>query len=146
MGWISTYLGAPRFVRFRGLAVILVGASAAIIGWAATRALLTVTQWSIFYSEQARQKMEEARDQQLELKQIQEDLVQANRELARLSDRLKAMNQVAEEARHAKEEFVANVSHELRTPLNMIIGFSEMITQSPQVYGDSLPAGAAGRH
>ena len=34
---------------------------------------------------------------------------------------------------------MANVSHELRTPLNMIIGFSEMITQSPQVYGTRLP-------
>jgi signal transduction histidine kinase/CheY-like chemotaxis protein len=101
--------------------------------------LLTATQWSIFYSEQARQKMEEARSQQVELKQIQADLVQANEELVRLSDRLKAMNLVAEEARRAKEEFVANVSHELRTPLNMIIGFSDMIIQTPQVYGDSLP-------
>ena len=50
------------------------------------------------------------------------------------------MNQVAEEARQAKRQFVANVSHELRTPLNMIIGFREMITQAPQVYSDELPA------
>ena len=49
------------------------------------------------------------------------------------------MYRVAEEARRAKEEFVANVSHELRTPLNMIIGFSEMIIQAPQAYGDRLP-------
>jgi signal transduction histidine kinase/CheY-like chemotaxis protein len=83
--------------------------------------------------------MEDAREQRMELKQTQEDLIQANRELARLTDRLKAMHQVAEEARRAKEEFVANVSHELRTPLNMIIGFSEVITQSPRVYGDKLP-------
>ena len=59
--------------------------------------------------------------------------------LARLSDRLQAMNLVAEDARRVKEEFVANVSHELRTPLNMIIGFSEMITRSPEIYGPELP-------
>jgi signal transduction histidine kinase/CheY-like chemotaxis protein len=139
MAWVSNNSATPSLSASESLAVIAVGAAAGVIGWAATRALLTATQWSIFYSEQARQKMEEARSQQVELKQIQEDLIQANEELARLSDRLKAMNLVAEEARRAKEEFVANVSHELRTPLNMIIGFSDMIIQTPQVYGDSLP-------
>ncbi|MEE8389174.1 MAG: HAMP domain-containing sensor histidine kinase, partial [Anaerolineae bacterium] len=119
--------------------IIIGGAFSGILGWATTRALLTVTRWSIFSFEQARQEMEEARDQRIEFKQIQEDLILANRELARLSDRLKAMHQVAEDARRTKEEFVANVSHELRTPLNMIIGFSEMITQAPQVYGARLP-------
>jgi signal transduction histidine kinase/CheY-like chemotaxis protein len=110
------------------------------IGWVSTVAFFNLTQWSIYSYQQARKNMEEARDQRLEIKQIQDDLLHANRELSRLSERLKAMNQVAEEARHIKEEFVANVSHELRTPLNLIIGFCEMITQSPKIYGKKLPA------
>lgn len=109
------------------------------LGWAAVRALHTVTEWSIYSFHQAEERLEEARGQRVEFRQTEEDLVQANRELARLSDRLKAMYQVAEDARRTKEEFVANVSHELRTPLNMIIGFSEMITQAPGVYGDTVP-------
>jgi signal transduction histidine kinase/DNA-binding response OmpR family regulator len=90
--------------------------------------------------EQAHELLGEARQQRQELKQAQEDLLQANTELARLTDRLVLMRQLAEEARRIKEEFVANVSHELRTPLNMIIGFSEMISLSPETYGPSLPA------
>jgi signal transduction histidine kinase/CheY-like chemotaxis protein len=137
--WLAHSQVTTSLSTASGLVIVACGAFTGLLGWAAARAMLTVTQWSLFSFEQARRNMEEARDQRVELKQIQEDLIQANRELTRLSDRLKVMHQVAEEARQAKEEFVANVSHELRTPLNMIIGFSEVITQSPQVYGDSLP-------
>ena len=121
------------------LGILACGAASGALGWSITHTLLGTTQTSLVYCEHARQVMEEARDQRVELKQAQEDLIQANRELVRLSDRLKAMYQIAEEARRAKEEFVANVSHELRTPLNMIIGFSEMIIGSPHVYGEKLP-------
>ncbi|MFL7794755.1 MAG: ATP-binding protein [Anaerolineae bacterium] len=137
--WLAQVQLAPSPVSTSGFIVIIGGIIAGALGWAVIHVLLTMTQWSLFSFEQARREIEAAREQRMELKQTQEDLVQANQELARLADRLKVMHRVAEEARRTKEQFVANVSHELRTPLNMIIGFSDMIMQLPQVYGGALP-------
>ena len=95
-------------------------------------------EWSIVQYHAAKTDLEEARDQRVELKQIQEDLIHANNELSRMSIQMKILSEKAEEARRAKEEFVANVSHELRTPLNMIVGYADLIIKSPKAYGKNL--------
>ena len=107
--------------------------------WLTLRPLLTTLQWSWSSYERSRGLLESARDYQVQLKQTLADLAEANLQLTRLNRLTGALRQAAEEARHAKEEFVANVSHELRTPLNMIIGFSEMIVKAPQIYGAGIP-------
>lgn len=137
--WAASPAFAAPLSPTLALAVPIAGAFTGLLGRAAIGPLLTVTEWSLLSFEQASQHLEELREQRLELTLAREDLLKANRELARLSDRLKALQHIAEEARQAKAEFVANVSHELRTPLNMIIGFTDIISRSPQVYGGRLP-------
>jgi signal transduction histidine kinase/CheY-like chemotaxis protein len=99
---------------------------------------LTQASWEHF--ERAQGLLEEARDRQAERQQALEDLAHANLQLTRLNIVAQGLRQAAEDARLAKEQFVANVSHELRTPLNMIVGFSEMILQTPDMYGAPLPS------
>ncbi len=137
--WATTATFSAPLPQALALAIPIAGAFTGLLGRAVVEPLLTVTEWSLSGFEQANLHLEEAREQRLELTLAREDLLKANRELARLSDRLKALQRIAEEARQAKAEFVANVSHELRTPLNMIIGFTDIIARSPQVYGGRLP-------
>ena len=138
--WLASNPAMPEYTGPLCAAVVAGGAIAALAGWVVTRPLGTVVDWAHWSLTQAQKEMDDARLRKMELQQMQLDLVQANQQLARLSDRLKALTEAAEEARRAKEEFVSNVSHELRTPLNMIIGFSEMITQAPHAYRVKLPA------
>ena len=56
----------------------------------------------------------------------------------RIQQELIEARQQAVEARQLKERFAANISHELRTPLNIIMGFSEVIHLSPEVYTDTV--------
>ncbi|MEY5027388.1 MAG: hypothetical protein RLZZ244_2916 [Verrucomicrobiota bacterium] len=42
-----------------------------------------------------------------------------------------AAKQKAEESVRAKEEFLANMSHEIRTPMNGIIGFADLLQETP---------------
>jgi PAS domain S-box-containing protein len=45
----------------------------------------------------------------------------------------KRAEEAAEAANQAKSKFLANMSHELRTPLNAILGFSQLMSRSPNL-------------
>lgn len=100
--------------------------------------LYEITHWSWTNYRQARDLLEEVRDRKVELQQALDDLAHAYRELDLLNERVTAMRLVAEEAQAAKTVFVAKVSHEFRTPLNMIIGLTDVLMDTPEIYGDSL--------
>jgi signal transduction histidine kinase/CheY-like chemotaxis protein len=104
------------------------------------RPISDVIDWWRTYYQRAQELLEQAQDRQANLTQTLEDLANANRQLSRLNLLTQRLHAEAEEARRAKEQFVANVSHELRTPLNMIIGFSEIMLGSPISYGRQVPS------
>lgn len=97
--------------------------------------VLGLADWAWSHYLQAQDLLKEARCRKAQLEQALEDLARANVQLTRLNKLAHGLQRAADEARRAKEEFVANVSHELRTPLNMIVGFTEMIMQAPKAYG-----------
>jgi PAS domain S-box-containing protein len=51
----------------------------------------------------------------------------AEEEIARLLTEEQAAREMAEQATHAKDEFLAVVSHELRSPLNAILGWNRLL-------------------
>ncbi len=133
-------------LRALGILQITTVGTSLITLWATFGALIAIylsaqeaAWWAWDYFQSARRLLEEARDRQGELAHALEDLARANQQLTRLNILAQGLRRTAEEARLAKEQFVANVSHELRTPLNMVIGFSEMILETPEAYGSSLP-------
>lgn len=120
------------------IALVGVWATSGVM-WVAGRRMQWVAEWSREYSERAQCLIEESLDRRVEQQQNLDDLAAANLQLKRLNLLAQGLRQEADDARRAKQQFVANVSHELRTPLNMITGFSEMILQVPDTYGGTIP-------
>jgi two-component system, cell cycle sensor histidine kinase PleC len=73
---------------------------------------------------QHEQKLLESEQQ---LRTMVSDLSATKQMLERQTEELGEEKTRAQEANHAKSEFLAHMSHELRTPLNAIIGFSEIM-------------------
>ena len=103
------------------------------------RPIHDLAEWSWTHYGQARDLLEEARNRQSQLKDTLDALAHTNRQFALANERLAAARLAAEDARKAKAAFVAKVSHEFRTPLNMIIGLTDLLLETPEVYGEGLP-------
>lgn len=93
-------------------------------------------KWYFSMHERADKLLTETRDRRAELIQTLKSLEIAYDTQKRLQQQLVYAREQAEEARRMKERFASNISHELRTPLNLILGFSEIIHLTPEVYGN----------
>jgi len=95
-----------------------------------------VVGWAVHSTRSAIERLEETQEHRAQLHRSMERLDAANKRLERVNDMLRTARAEAEAANQARNQFALTVSHELRTPLNFIIGFSEMMINSPEIYAD----------
>ena len=119
------------------IAVILV---TAVASWLAARNLYTALSWLSNAYTDARHNERLARERQAELQRVLKALDEAHYRLRRLNGLLATAHAQAEEARQIKQYFAQTISHELRTPLNLVVGFAELMIESPEHYGSALPS------
>ncbi len=108
------------------------------VAWLLARTFYTALGWAWTMQHRADHLLELARSRQVELSRALKSLEHSNIILLRLQRELITARRHAEEARLMKEQFAANISHELRTPLSIILGFSEVMCLSSEVYGNMV--------
>ena len=82
----------------------------------------------ISVQKQAEKALQRAREA---AEQLNRDLTEANRQLEEAIGRANLLASQAAQANVAKSEFLARMSHEIRTPMNSIIGFTELLGDTP---------------
>lgn len=123
-----------------GIAIVLVWLGAGL-AWLSTRPAELALHWAWFSYVQELKALEVVRERQAELARLNRSLSDACKQLEAANEELDRARRAAVKARRLRDRFAATVSHEMRTPLNLIIGFSEVMVETPEVYyGEKLPA------
>lgn len=134
---LTLWLGQADPQRAYPIPAILVAFAVGVsLAWLVINTLYTALQWARTMQRRADDLLEEAQNNQAELKRTLKSLELATYQIERSNQELLIARAYADDARRMKEQFAANISHELRTPLNLILGFSEMMYFSPEVYGN----------
>jgi signal transduction histidine kinase/CheY-like chemotaxis protein len=118
--------------------LVIVAISAAAV-WLSTRQLYLVLEMVWQGYSHALRNEQLAQERQAELRQTLKQLDEAIYTQQRLNYQLRWARDHADDARRLRQQFAQTISHELRTPLNLIVGFTELMTQSPAYYGAELP-------
>ncbi len=112
-----------------------------VASWISSWTLRTTLAWFGTAYKIASNNERVAREHEGELRRLVKALDDVTLRLERTNYSLTLERNQANEARRLKQHFVQTISHELRTPLNLIVGFTELMSQSPEYYGTPLPTG-----
>lgn len=134
VAWLPFLAPLPPVPPGYRLGVILGSVFLAFFGWGLSGNLLSAISASNFHYRQARQLLEETRLHRGQISHMLKEKDQANYQLERLNQMLHQTRKRADEARSDRDRFILAVSHELRSPLNFILGFSDLMVNSPEVY------------
>jgi signal transduction histidine kinase/CheY-like chemotaxis protein len=117
------------------LAVVIVTVASAALGWGILDNLISSIDAASYHYKEALSSLAEAREHRAEISVLLNEVNKANYQLDRLNRMLSFARAKADEAREERDRFAMAVSHELRSPLNFIIGFSDLMVNSPETYG-----------
>jgi signal transduction histidine kinase/CheY-like chemotaxis protein len=110
-----------------------------ITAWMASRNLRTTFDWMSRAYEEATRQESLLRDAGAELKRALKGMDEATHRLDRANLALAHERNNADEARRIKQQFAQTISHELRTPLNLVMSFTDLMIETPDIYGGPLP-------
>lgn len=115
-------------------ALFFISIAATALGWGLSDNLISATAAANYHYHEAIKRLEEARQHRAEISVLLNEKSKSNYQLNRLNKMLTTARIQAEEARMERDRFTMAVSHELRSPLNFIIGFSDLMVNSPETY------------